>query len=69
MYLDTVEKMIAHFGVGRCVQAREDYEDSVHNSLSWFFVADYCKLNKLSPFDSYNYNRTKELFKKLIKEI
>lgn len=28
----------------------------------WFFIADYCKKNRISPFDSENYAKAKSIY-------
>lgn len=32
----------------------------------WFFIADYCKKNRISPFDSENYEKAKGIYLKAI---
>lgn len=34
------------------------------DTSEWFFVADWCKKNGLSPYDSTNYNKAKEEYRK-----
>ena len=31
-------------------------------SGQWFFIADYCKKNRISPFDSTNYEKAKSIY-------
>lgn len=61
--------LIYVYGLLRVLEAQEDYLNNRHNSLCWFFIADYCNSIKVSLFDSVNYNYAKDLFFKLLKEI
>lgn len=65
----TRENLISHYGLARVVEAQEDCLNGVHNSLCWFFIGDYCRDMKCSPYDSDNYNRAKEMFFKLLREV
>lgn len=65
----TSEDLIKRYGKERVLQAQDDYINDRHNSLCWFFIADYCKDNICNPHFSHNYNHARDLFYKLIKEI
>lgn len=65
----TSEELVNRYGKERVIQAQDDYLNDRHNSLCWFFIADYCNDTYLSPYFSHNYDLAKDLFYKLIKEI
>lgn len=65
----TTEELVKRYGKERVVQAQDDLLNDRHNSLCWFFIADYCKDTHCNPHFSHNYDLAKDLFYKLIKEI
>lgn len=65
----TAEELVKRYGKERCTQAQDDLLNNRHNSLCWFFIADYCNDTYLSPHFSHNYNYAQDLFCKLIKEV
>lgn len=38
-------------------------------SGQWFFIADYCKKNRISPFDSGNYEKAKKIYLQAIADV
>lgn len=65
----TPEELVRYYGRERCAQAQDDYLNDRHNSLCWFFIADYCRETHCNPHFSHSYEYAKDLFHKLIKEI
>lgn len=65
----TSEELVNRYGKERVIQAQDDYLNDRHNSLCWFFIADYCKDTHCNPYFSHNYDYAKDLFYKLIEEI
>jgi len=65
----TTVDLINRYGFKRVLQAQEDYLNERHNSLCWFFIADYCSDNKCNPYFEHNYNFAKDMFHRLIKEV
>ena len=39
------------------------------DSAKWFFVAHYCEKNKLSPFDSHNYDGASSIYEQAIADV
>lgn len=35
----------------------------------WNFIADYCKKNRISPFDSHNYNSAGRIYDDAVKDV
>ena len=65
----TAEELVKRYGKERVIQAQDDYLNDRHNSLCWFFIADYCRDTHCNPHFSHSYDYAKDLFYKLIKEI
>lgn len=65
----TVEELVKRYGKERVVQAQDDLLNNIHNSLCWFFIADYCNDTCCNPHFSHNYDHAKDLFYRLIKEV
>ena len=47
----------------RLVESYDLVESYMHcEDGQWFFIADYCKKNRISPFDSENYEKVKSIY-------
>lgn len=54
----------------RLIESHELVESYMHREEGqWFFIADYCKKNRISPFDSENYEKVKSIYLQAIKDV
>ena len=54
----------------RLIESHELVESYMRReSGQWFFIADYCKKNRISPFDSENYEKAKSIYLQAILDV
>jgi len=47
----------------------EIYTRRFNGDAEWFFVSEYCKKNRISPFFSENYNKASGIYKQAILDV
>ena len=47
----------------------EIYTRRFNGDAEWFFVSEYCKKNRISPFFSENYNKASGIYKQAIADV
>lgn len=47
----------------------ESYTSRFNGDAEWFFVSDYCKKNRISPFFSENYDKASSIYKQAIADV
>lgn len=47
----------------------EIYTRRFNGDAEWFFVSEYCKKNRISPFFSENYNKASGIYKQSIADV
>lgn len=47
----------------------ESYTSRFNSDAEWFYVSEYCKKNRISPFFSENYDKASNIYKKAIADV
>ena len=67
-----IENSVSRTDVKRLVESHElveIYTRRFNGDAEWFFVSEYCKKNRISPFFSENYNKASGIYKQAIADV